>query len=81
MATRGPDPTVTDEEFEAVIEDRKKPFVTAKYVAERVGLSENRCRQRLQRLAEENRVKSDTIGDSQYTIYWSDGSDSSDDSS
>jgi hypothetical protein len=73
MAKSGPAPQVTDDELIEAIESRDKPYATAKYVAGQVGLSENRTRERLQRLAEDKEIHQGSVG-SRYTIYWSEGS-------
>ncbi|WP_436934980.1 winged helix-turn-helix transcriptional regulator [Halovenus marina] len=68
MAVRGPDPTVSDSEIISAIESTDCPFATAKDVAEIVGLSRERARQRLNRLSEQGAIEREKT--SGVVIYW-----------
>jgi len=73
MSTRGPDPKVTDDELLDAMGRDERPFTTATAVAEKVPLSANRVRSRLQRLAEEGVIRAEPVaGD--IKIYWSESS-------
>lgn len=76
MATRGPDPKVSDAQLVTAIHETDHPFAVAKDVANRVGLSRERVRQRLNRLNDENQIKRAKVSGA--VIYWveSDVSDS-----
>jgi predicted ArsR family transcriptional regulator len=69
MATRGPAPSVTDDELIAAIRSRSEPFATAGDVAEIVSLSSERTRQRLNSLAEADRIGRAKVGGSA-VVYW-----------
>lgn len=69
MATRGPDPTVTDEELIQAIREHEDPFATAGDVADTVGLSGERVRIRLNRLADAGEVDRSKVG-GRAVIYW-----------
>jgi len=73
MATRGPAPRVSDKELVNAVAGFDKPYATAKMVAERVGLSSQRTRERLRRLVGEGEIESGQVGD-RYTVYWSEES-------
>jgi prophage antirepressor-like protein len=76
MATRGPDPKVSDTQLVAAIRETDHPFAVAKDVAAHVGLSRERVRQRLNRLSDEDKIKRAKVSGA--VIYWleSDVSDS-----
>ncbi|RXK47021.1 hypothetical protein EAF64_17950 [Halorientalis pallida] len=76
MATKGPDPTVSDRELIDAIAKAAEPFATAGGVAERVGLSDWRVRQRLERLGERGELNRARVGGGPW-IYWLDDSFSS----
>lgn len=68
MTMRGPDPKVTDEELIRAIENTDYPFATITDVTERVELSRERVRQRLEVLEKNSgvgRVKTGGV-----VIYW-----------
>lgn len=71
MATRGPDPTVTDNELLHVVEGTDAPVVTASSVSERVDLGAERCRQRLNRLTDQGELKTERLN--QIRVYWKEG--------
>ena len=71
MATRGPDPTVTDAELIDSIERQPRPFATAKSVAIDVSLSRERARQRLNRLSNEGELQREKVAGG-IVIYWID---------
>jgi hypothetical protein len=68
MATRGPDPTVTDTELLSVVQSVDTPVVTANCVSDRVDLGSERCRQRLNRLSDQGKVQSEKLN--QIRVYW-----------
>lgn len=71
MATRGPDPDVTDQELitavSSVIQNTKGPVASTAEIADIVGLSVQRTRERLDRIED---IESKTVGDSGPRIYW-----------
>lgn len=69
MATRGPDPTVSDTELLTEIERAETPVVTANCVSNGVDLGTERCRQRLNRLSEQGQIKSEKLNS--IRVYWS----------
>jgi DNA-binding Lrp family transcriptional regulator len=69
MATRGPDPKVTDQELIHTIRTDARPFATARSVADEVSLSRERVRQRLNRLAEEGSVERAKVAGG-IVLYW-----------
>ena len=73
MSTKGPEPTVSDSELIEAISRTSRPFATAGEIAEVVGLSNWRVRQRLERLDEQNEINRSRIGGGPF-IYWLDGS-------
>ncbi|KAA9404563.1 FaeA/PapI family transcriptional regulator (plasmid) [Haloarcula sp. KBTZ06] len=73
MSTKGPEPTVSDNELIKAISQTGRPFATAGEVAELVDLSNWRVRQRLERLDEQNKINRSRIGGGPF-IYWLDGS-------
>jgi len=71
MATRGPEPKVSDDELLNVVDSDTRPFSTVSYVAENVDLSNTRVRERLARMVSEGYIRSERVaGD--IKIYWSD---------
>ncbi len=78
MSTRGPKPTVSDDELIDAIRMSDRPFATAADVAKRVNLSDWRVRQRLERIGEQghSQLNIARIGGGPL-IYWLDGSFSS----
>ena len=77
MSTRGPDPKVSDAELTRAMNNTDEPFATAKQIAESVGLSSFRVRQRMNSLSEAGEIESARLGEGPY-IYWSHGSFESD---
>jgi len=73
MSTKGPEPTVSDNELIEAINRTSRPFATAGEVAELVDLSNWRVRQRLERLDDQNAINRSRIGGGPF-IYWLDGS-------
>jgi len=73
MSTKGPDPKVNDSELLQAVISTNEPFATAKQVAEQVGLSSWRVRQRMSQLAESGDIQRSQLGSGPY-IYWLDGS-------
>lgn len=71
MATRGPDPTVTDNQLTDAIRETGYPGGTASDVAEIVGLSRQRARQRLERLCENDELYRAKLN-SGVVLYWCD---------
>jgi len=69
MSRPWPDPTVSDEEIISVIQSDDRPFSTAEDVAESVGLSGTRVRERLERLVGSGRIQS-ANATSNMEIYW-----------
>jgi len=70
MATRGPEPKVSDDQLLAAIDSDERPFSTVAYVSEHVDLSNTRVRQRLATMAEDGSIESEHVaGD--IKIYWS----------
>ena len=73
MATRGPEPKVSDDRLLEVIDNDDRPFSTVAYVANRVELSNTRVRQRMAAMVEKGYIRSEKVaGD--IKIYWSDSS-------
>jgi len=71
MATRGPEPKVSDDEILDVVDKDQRPFSTVSHVSDRVDLSNTRVRQRLADMVEEGYIRSEPVaGD--IKIYWSD---------
>ena len=71
MATRGPEPKVSDDEMIDVMDNDDRPFSTVSYVSERVDLSNTRVRERLADMVEKGYIRSEEVaGD--IKIYWSD---------
>jgi len=70
MPTRGPAPKVSDDEILDIIRQGNRPFATAPEVASEAGISENRTRQRLAKLAAENSLERFRTGGA--WIYWLD---------
>jgi DNA-binding Lrp family transcriptional regulator len=70
MATRGPQPNVTDREILQELENGGYPFDTASTLSERVNLSRQRLRKRLNRLAENGIIERAKV--SGVVLYWSD---------
>ena len=68
MATRGPDPEVTDQEIFEAFNKAEKPFVTATDIQEGVDLSSTRIHQRLQPHVESGKVERMKVGNA--FIYW-----------
>lgn len=69
MATRGPDPIVSDEELMRQIKQAPNPFVTPSTLSERVDLSRQRVSQRLARLhKEEAQLAKEKM--SGIVLYW-----------
>lgn len=77
MSTKGPDPKVTDSELLCAVVRTDEPFATASQIAEEVGLSSWRVRQRMNKLAESGDIQKAQLGQGPY-IYWHDGSFNSD---
>jgi predicted ArsR family transcriptional regulator len=68
MATRGPDPKVSDRQLLTAIVETDHPFAVAKDIADRVGLSRERARQRLNRLSKQDEIERAKV--SGVVIYW-----------
>ena len=68
MAMRGPDPEVTDNELRQAVSDTEYPFATISDVVQRVDLSRERVRQRLESLVEQERINCVKTGG--VIIYW-----------
>lgn len=68
MATRGPDPKVSDRQLLTAITETDHPFAVAKDIADCVGLSRERARQRLNRLSEQDKIERAKV--SGVVIYW-----------
>jgi|APHM01.1.fsa_nt_gi hypothetical protein len=68
MPNVGPDPQVSDEQLIAAIAETETPVASAQDVSGLVDLSRQRCAKRLQRLAENGRIKEGTT--SKTTVYW-----------
>jgi prophage antirepressor-like protein len=68
MATRGPDPKVSDTQLLTAITETEYPFAVAKDVADCVGLSRERARQRLNRLSKQDEIERAKV--SGVVIYW-----------
>lgn len=73
MSTRGPDPKVSDAELRRAVQSTDEPFATASQIADSVGLSAFRVRQRMNALADAGEIQSSRLGEGPY-IYWPDGS-------
>lgn len=73
MSPKGPEPSVTDDALIDAINGTERPFATAGEVADSVGLSDWRVRQRLERLDESDDINRSRIGGGPF-IYWLDGS-------
>lgn len=69
MARPGPAPQVPDHELLDVISRRDVPFATAGDVAEEVDLSRVRAAERLNRLANEEKIERGVVGE-RVVIYW-----------
>lgn len=69
MSRPGPDPRVSDEEIIGVIQSDDRPFSTAEDVADSVGLSGTRVRERLERLVASGRIQS-ANATANMEIYW-----------
>ena len=77
MSTKGPDPKVSNSELLNAVVDTDEPFATASQIAEQVGLSSWRVRQRMEKLADSGDIEKAQLGRGPY-IYWREGSFSSD---
>lgn len=73
MATRGPEPEVSDETLIHCIKSGRRPFSTVTTVTDQVSLSRERVRQRLNRLSEQEEINREQISGS-VVLYWSDES-------
>lgn len=73
MSAKGPEPSVSDDALINAIDQTERPFATAGEVADFVGLSDWRVRQRLERLDESDDINRSRIGGGPF-IYWLDGS-------
>jgi len=75
MATRGPEPTVSDAKLTEIIENASqrwgRPFVTATEVAEEIGMSRQGVHRRLERLYQEGEIRKYKPG--RGAIWWTDG--------
>lgn len=71
MATPGPEPTVNDETLVKAIREAEYPATTAGEVAERVGLSRQRVRQRLEAMVGRDEIKRGKLR-SGLVLYWQD---------
>jgi DNA-binding Lrp family transcriptional regulator len=69
MSRPGPEPRVHDDEIISVIESDERPFSTAEDVADSVGLSGTRVRERLKRLVDTGKIQSATAT-ANMEIYW-----------
>jgi DNA-binding Lrp family transcriptional regulator len=69
MPQPGPSPKVTDGRIIQAIRDDERPFSTAEAIASRVSLSGTRVRERLERIIEEEGVKSAPVAGN-VKIYW-----------
>jgi len=69
MSARGPDPKVSDEALLDSIRSVDQPFATVTTVAQRVSLSRERVRQRLNRLSEGEQLNREQISGS-VVLYW-----------
>jgi DNA-binding Lrp family transcriptional regulator len=69
MSRPGPDPKVSDEEIISVIQSDDRPFSTAEDVADSVGLSGTRVRERLERLVVSGQIQS-ASATGNMDIYW-----------
>lgn len=72
MASRGPEPNVTDQEILQVVETAGRPFVTITEVAMEVGLSSTRARERLNGLVQGGELNKAKVG-GRAVVYWSPG--------
>jgi DNA-binding Lrp family transcriptional regulator len=70
MTARGPEPTVKDEELLTELNEGQYPFDTATSLSDRVGLSRQRTRKRLNRLSEDGTVARGKV--SGVVLYWLD---------
>lgn len=69
MYDPGPDQRVSDKKIISVIQSDNRPFSTAGYVANSVGLSESMVRERLRCLEESGRLRSANATPDE-KIYW-----------
>lgn len=71
MASPGPEPMATDEEYLEAVRARPEPFATASDVAERVGCTRQNAHKHLDRLAGDGRIKKKKIG-ANAVVWWVD---------
>lgn len=69
MSRPGPTPTVNDEELIDAVSGHEYPVVDAEIVANTVGLSREQVRQRLNRMAEEEKINR-AILNKNSVVYW-----------
>jgi len=69
MATRGPKPTVTDDQLISAFSNTGYPGGTASDIAELVGLSRQRVRQRLERMVNNGNLQRAKLN-SGVVLYW-----------
>lgn len=68
MGARTGGETVTDDEILKAMEEISVPFATTSKLQQRTGLSDQRVRERVQRLAEAGRIKREKVG--RHWVYW-----------
>jgi|AntDeeMinimDraft_5_1070356.scaffolds.fasta_scaffold25938_2 predicted ArsR family transcriptional regulator len=69
MATRGPEPKVTESKLREHIESQENPFVTASEMAESLGVARQTAYKHLQRMHEDGKLRKEKIGGSA-VIWW-----------
>jgi len=69
MATRGPEPMVTESKLREEIENHENPFVTASEMAEALGVARQTAYKHLQRMHENGELEKEKIGGSA-VIWW-----------
>jgi len=69
MATRGPDPMVSDDELLDIIREASDPFVSATEVADAAGMARQTAHKHLQRLHDAGVIKKKKVGGSA-VIWW-----------
>jgi len=69
MATRGPDPMLSDDELLQIIRESPDPFVSATEVAESADMARQTAYKHLQRLHESGVIEKKQVGGSA-VIWW-----------
>lgn len=68
MATRGPEPSMSDQEILEYMQENRRPFVTSSEVAEVADVARQNAYRRLQRLYESDKIEKYQAGAS--AVCW-----------